>query len=216
MNCPLCESPSRFFLAGENREYWRCPVCRLISVPPEYFISNEEEIKHYLKHENSLESEGYVQMFREKIQIIKNLCQEARTVLDYGCGYEPVLKTLLANEGYTVAGYDPNFFPQIDSNAAFDLIVSTETFEHFKEPGQEMIHLLGYLSPKGYLAVMTRLVPKDGPLPIQKLFADWYYKRDPTHIVFYASDTFSWIARHYGMEIIFNNEKDFVVLQRKP
>jgi len=213
MTCPLCESQSKFFLASTHREYWRCAVCRLIFVPAKYFISAEDEVQHYLKHENSLESEGYVQMFNEKIHIVKNICRKAQTVLDYGCGYEPVLKTLLTNEGFTVTGYDPHFFPQLDSNATFDLIISTETFEHFKTPGKEITSLLKSLRPKGYLAIMTRLTPgQDQP----DSFGRWYYQRDPTHIAFYDTDTFSFIARRYKMEILFNNEKDFVVLQRKP
>ena len=57
---------------------------------------------------------------------------------------------------------------------------------------------------------MTRLVPQQDQL---ESFGNWYYKRDPTHIAFYDNNTFSWIAQHYGMEIIFNDEKDFVVLQ---
>jgi SAM-dependent methyltransferase len=213
MNCPLCESKSQFFLAGENREYWRCSVCQLIFVPPKYFISRKEEIEHYLKHENSLDNAGYVQMFHEKIRVVQDLCREVETVLDYGCGYEPVLKTLLTQEGFTVTGYDPNFFPEMNSNATFDLIISTETFEHFRQPGRELSCLLPRLRPGGYLAVMTRLVPQPDPHSACKSFGNWYYKRDPTHIAFYDPRTFSWIARHFGMEIIFNNEKDFVVLQ---
>lgn len=212
MTCPLCESQSNFFLASSNREYWQCAVCRLISVPEKFFIPKEDEVEHYLKHENNLESEGYVQMFNEKIQIVKTVCQKVQTVLDYGCGYEPVLKTLLKNQGFTVTGYDPNFFPQLDSNATFDLIISTETFEHFKTPGKEITSLLNSLRTKGYLAIMTRLTHgQDQP----ESFRRWYYQRDPTHIAFYGTDTFSWIARHHQMEILFNNEKDFVVLQRK-
>jgi 2-polyprenyl-3-methyl-5-hydroxy-6-metoxy-1,4-benzoquinol methylase len=216
MTCPLCEAQSNFFLAGASREYWQCAVCRLIFVPAKYFISEKDEVQHYLKHENSLESEGYVQMFQEIIQVVKNLCRGAHTVLDYGCGYEPVLKTLLTREGFTVTGYDPHFFPELDSNATFDLIISTETFEHFKTPGKEITRLLSRLRPKGYLALMTRLVAQDEPLASPESFGRWYYQRDPTHIAFYENATFSWIARHHQMEILFNNEKDFVVLQRKP
>jgi len=216
MTCPLCESRSKLFLAGESREYWRCSVCRLIFVPAKYFISREDEIQHYLKHENSLENEGYVQMFNEKIRVVQNVCPGIQTVLDYGCGYEPVLKTLLTNEGFTVTGYDPNFFPDTDANAAFDLIISTETFEHFKEPGKEISDLLPRITPEGYLAIMTKLVSQKESLSTPESFGRWYYQRDPTHIAFYDNATFAWVARHYKMNIIFNNEKDFVVLQRKP
>jgi hypothetical protein len=216
MTCPLCESQSNFFLTGASREYWRCAVCRLIFVPTKYFISEKDEIEHYLKHENSLESTGYVKMFQEKIQVVKNVCRGIQTILDYGCGYEPVLKTLLTREGFTVTGYDPNFFTQLDSNATFDLIISTETFEHFKEPGMEITNLLSHLQPKGYLAIMTRLVAQDEPLASPESFGRWYYQRDPTHIAFYENTTIFWIARQHHMEILFNNEKDFVVLQRKP
>jgi hypothetical protein len=215
MTCPLCKSQSKLFLAEKNRDYWRCSVCRLIFVPAKYFISREDEIQHYLKHENSLENEGYVQMFNEKIRVVQNVCPGVQTVLDYGCGYEPVLKTLLTQEGFTVTGYDPNFFPHIDANATFDLIISTETFEHFKEPGKEILNLLPRLKPEGCLAIMTKLVSKKEPSSTPESFGRWYYQRDPTHIAFYENDTFAWIARHHEMNIIFNNAKDFVVLQRK-
>ena len=215
MHCPLCNSNSKFFLAEEKREYWTCPVCQLIFVPAKYFISKQEEVEHYLKHENCLENAGYVQMFNEKIQILQRVCQSVRTVLDYGCGYEPVLKTLLTRDGYTVSGYDPHFFPDTDLSNAFDLVLSTETFEHFKEPGKEVARLTTLLSPGGYLGVMTRLVPQKNNLPELESFGNWYYKRDPTHIAFYSSETFAWIAGFFGMEIIFNNEKDFIVLQVK-
>ena len=215
MNCPLCNSDSKFFLASDKREYWVCLVCQLIFVPEKYFISNKEEVEHYLKHENSLENQGYVQMFQEKIQIIRSACQGVQTILDYGCGYEPVLKTLLTRQGYTVSGYDPYFFPDTDLSNAFDLVLSTETFEHFKEPGKEVSRLATLISPGGCLGVMTRLVPQKNNLPSLESFDNWYYKRDPTHVAFYSSETFSWIARFFGMEIIFNNGKDFIVLQVK-
>jgi SAM-dependent methyltransferase len=215
MNCPLCNSKSNFFLAGDKREYRDCPVCRLIFVSEKYFIPEKEEVEHYLKHENSLDNEGYVQMFQEKIQVIQDVCQGVQTLLDYGCGYEPVLQTLLTREGYAAKGYDRYFFPDTDLSGTFDLVISTETFEHFKEPGKEVARLATLLKPGGYLGVMTRLVPQKNNLPCLESFDNWYYKRDPTHIAFYSSETFSWIADIFAMDIIFNNEKDFIVLQVK-
>ena len=187
----------------------------MIFVPEKYFIPNEDEVAHYLKHENSLENEGYVDMFLEKIRVIQNVCKNVHTVLDYGCGYEPVLKTLLTREGYEVSGYDPHFFTDLDFSKTFDLILSTETFEHFKQPGKEMTRLASLINAGGYLGVMTRLVPEENDCPSLESFANWYYKRDSTHVAFYSSETFSWIARSFGMQIVFNNGKDFIVLQMK-
>jgi methyltransferase family protein len=215
MNCPLCNAKSQFFHAAEKREYWMCPVCHLVFVPERYFIPEREEIGHYLKHENGMHSEGYVQMFQEKIQIIQKACRGVQTILDYGCGYEPVLKTLLTQEGYSVTGYDRYFFPDTDLSGGFDLILSTETFEHFKEPGNELARLIPRLNPEGYLGVMTRQVPQKNEFPCLESFDNWYYKRDSTHIAFYSRETFLKIADFFAMDIIFNNGKDFVVLQMK-
>ena len=216
MTCPLCASQSKLFLANANREYWQCAVCRLIFVPEKFFISAENEVQHYLKHENSLENAGYVQMFKEKIQVVKNVCKRAQTVLDYGCGYEPVLKTLLTQEGFTVTGYDPHFFPQLDLNSTFDLIISTETFEHFKEPSKEIKTIRELLSPGGYMAVMTRQYPEESGEPDLAGFKNWYYQRDPTHICFYSAKTFAWIARSNGFIILYDNGKDFIIFQMSP
>lgn len=214
MICSLCQAKAQFLIAGEKRRYWHCSCCGLIFVPSDYFIATDKEKEHYLKHENSLDSPGYVQMFEEKIDILKKICPGVQTVLDYGCGYAPVLKTLLTRAGYSVEGYDPLFFPEADLNTSFNLIVSTETFEHFKEPGEETARLVSLLSAKGYLAVMTRFYPEENHLPDLDKFGKWYYKRDPTHISFYGRNTFDWIARAFQLQIKFNNEKDFIVMQK--
>jgi len=216
MTCPLCRSRAGFLVSGEKRRYCRCSRCGLIFVPSEYFISKDEEKEHYLKHENSLDNEGYVRMFQEKIEVIKKACPGVRSVLDYGCGYAPVLKTLLTQEGYSVRGYDPFFFPETDLSAVFDLVISTETFEHFKEPGQEIARIVSLITPAGYLAVMTRFYPEENRLPHLDKFSKWYYKRDPTHIAFYGRDTFDWIANAFGLQTVVNNETDFIVLKKKP
>ena len=110
MSCSLCYSPSEFLLKADRREYHLCTSCRLIFVPSRFFITPEKEIERYLEHENSLENEGYVHMFEEKIDLITDYCQDVQTVLDYGCGYEPVLKTLLERRGYRAEDMTPTFF----------------------------------------------------------------------------------------------------------
>ena len=164
-------------------------------------------MKRYLEHENSLESEGYVRMFQEKIDILK--AYKIKSALDYGCGYAPVLKNLLERQGIQTEGYDPNFFPDTSPGKLYDLVISTETFEHFRNPSKEITLITEKLVPEGILAIMTRFYPAE-----DKNFADWYYKRDPTHIIFYCPTTFQWIAESRGFKLIFNNGNDFVVLKK--
>ena len=214
MNCPLSDTPSEFLVRGEGREYRFCPECALVFVPQKYFIDPADEKKRYLEHNNSLESEGYVAMFQKKIALIKKLCPGTTTILDYGCGYEPVLKVLLERQGYEVDTYDAIFFPDPPAKDDYDLIVSTETFEHFKKPGEEIERLTSRIAPQGGLAVMTRFYPLVSGRVSVESFSQWYYKRDPTHIAFYSDKTFVWIANRYGLRVIYNNQNDFVVLKK--
>lgn len=214
MKCPLCFTFAGFFLSADRREYWLCPGCRLIFVPPRYFLSEEQEIERYLQHENSLDNAGYVKMFSDKIKLIRQACPEVVTVLDFGCGYEPVLKTLLANQGYNVDVYDANFFPDRRLKGNYDLIISTETFEHFKEPGKEIEKIKHLLAPSGFLAVMTRLYTTRESSSVPDGFEEWYYKRDLTHVSFYCTETFSWIAAKHGFNLVFSDPKDFIILRK--
>jgi len=215
MKCPLCHHPSpNFHLQADLREYWLCPKCALVFVPPEFFISQEDEVNRYREHENNLDNLGYVKMFQEKINTVKKISPGVNTILDYGCGYEPVLKTLLSREGYQADGYDSNFFPREESDKEYDLIISTETFEHFKEPRNELTRLVPRISNEGYLAVMTRFYPVKNNTLCPETFSKWYYKRDPTHVAFYCPKTFSWIADEFAMNICHNNENDFIIMQK--
>mgnify|MGYP001199000104 CR=1 FL=1 len=129
MECPLCEyHDTNFLLKADFREYWLCPKCFIIFVPPQFFIPKKEEIRRYLEHDNNLESEGYVKMFQQKINLIKKTCPEVSTILDYGCGYEPVLKVLLEREGYQVDGYDINFFQLLDEDFSTNINTLREQY----------------------------------------------------------------------------------------
>lgn len=214
MNCPLCHSTSPFWVEADQREYHLCPDCRLISAPPRFHLPPDQEVERYLEHENSLDNEGYVNMFQKKIDGIRDHCPDIKTILDFGCGYAPVLKTLLQRAGYKAEGYDPHFFPELKQGSVYDLVVSTETFEHLQHPGDELEKISGLLAPQGYLAVMTQFYPTANGQPDAPGFRKWYYQRDPTHICFYAPKTFEWIAHHHNFDIILNNSKDFVILQK--
>ena len=104
--------------------------------------------------------------------------------------------------------YDPYFFPnKIFSDKKYDLITSTEVFEHFSDPGKEMELLTSHLKKDGYLAVMTSFHP--GP----EEFEDWWYKWDPTHIVFYNQKTFEIIASEYDLDIIYTDQEKYILFK---
>lgn len=216
MICPLCNTESKFYARGENRQYQLCDHCGLIFVSPEYHIPVSSEVARYREHENSLDNEGYVAMFMEKVNLIRKHCPKIKTALDFGCGFEPVLKTLLEKEEISTRIYDSHFFPDFPTNETFDLVISTETFEHFKCPMRDIQLATNCVSPSGFLAVMTRFYPLENGNPCENKFSKWYYKRDPTHIAFYSSKTFQWIAEKMGFEFILNNQFDFVLLQKSP
>jgi len=214
MQCLLCHSDSEPFTESQGRSFHLCQVCQLIFVEPDCHLAEAEEKERYLEHENSIENQGYVKMFRDKIEIIQQHCFGIKSVLDYGCGYAPVLCTLLERDGFSARGYDSYFFPEWDDAAGYDLIVSTEAFEHFRNPLKELQRIKAALNSAGYLAVMTKWYPVKDNLPDAKAFRAWYYQRDPTHIVFYGPATFAWIADHLAMKRIYDNAFDFVIMRK--
>ncbi len=215
MNCPLCGGPADRFHHSRERDFLLCPQCQYIFVSPDHHLAPEEEKKRYLEHENSLENEGYVRMFETKLDLLKKHGPESGAVLDFGCGYEPVLKTLLEKRGYTASVYDKFFFPEWDADKRYDAIISTETFEHLDSPATEIDRILNVLKSGGYLAIMTRFYPESDGKPDLEIFKDWYYKNDPTHIGFYGSGTLQWLADNRAIELVYRDDLDFV-LYRTP
>ena len=104
--------------------------------------------------------------------------------------------------------YDPFFFPNKDIfYKKYDFITCTEAVEHFFDPYKEFNVLDGLLVSGGWLGVMTCF------LTDEELFGNWHYRRDPTHVVFYAEKTFEVIAsqREWNCEI---QSKDIVLLKK--
>jgi len=209
--CILCNNPSVFPLTFKktykklgNRSYIRCPECDLIFVPEDFHLSPNDEAARYMLHDNNLSNEGYVNMFMEKIAIIRQYCPGVISVLDYGCGPEPVLAELLKRKGLECEVFDPAFFPEYPGRS-YDLIISTEAFEHFRDVMKELRTIRSLLRSGGFLAIMTSLHDSVGN------FEDWWYHSDPTHICFFSMKTFDWISKQFGFEIIYTNRKNFII-----
>ncbi len=213
--CILCGAESVFpliILKPEKtigyRQFLRCQLCELIFVPQGFHLCAQDEADRYRLHENTLQNEGYVRMFLEKIALMHKYCHGVNSVLDYGCGPEPVLAELLKREGFDCDIYDPHFFPDLPDRS-YDLIISTEAFEHFRDVKGEMQKICSHLAPGSYLAVMTSFhdAARD--------FEHWWYTSDPTHICFFGARTFEWIAKEFGFKIIYKDNKNFIILQKE-
>ncbi|MGM0548484.1 MAG: class I SAM-dependent methyltransferase [Bacillota bacterium] len=210
MLCKLCGS-SDLDLLGTKDKYYYCNNCQLIFIEPEAVVEPEVEKSRYEGHDNNHQNEGYVQMFEDFIkQVIEPQLdlKQIDSVLEFGCGPGPVLADLLAAKDLDVQLYDPYFYPEEDfKEKKYDLITSTEVFEHFVDPVKEIKLLKSLLKEGGYLAIMTSFHP--GPAE----FSDWWYTWDQTHITFYNHKTFKKIAAKYGLEIVYTDQQKYILLK---
>jgi 2-polyprenyl-3-methyl-5-hydroxy-6-metoxy-1,4-benzoquinol methylase len=210
MTCPLCKTSKDFAHVNgpDNRVFQHCDTCQVIFAAPHMLPSLEEERSHYLRHENSIENEGYVNFLNKAIQPALPFFEQGWRGLDYGCGPGPTLSQLVAKAGYEVVNYDPFFFPKLKVKQVYDFIFATECFEHFFHPAKELELLQKLLKVQGLLIIKTQHWQNLSEL------ATWYYAKDVTHVVFYHSQTFNWIAEHYGFEKIYSDNSSVIILKK--
>ena len=131
-----------------------------------------------------------IDLFYHELPTLKKNIDKASKGLDFGCGHGPALADILKKDDYLVDLYDPFFYPNksIFSNK-YNFITCTEAAEHFFNPQKEFESMDSILEENGILAIMTSFLSN-----IED-FENWYYRRDPTHVVFYSQETFKVIAR---------------------
>ncbi|MFN3985067.1 MAG: methyltransferase domain-containing protein [Rhodocyclaceae bacterium] len=190
----MCETPgTRFFLRVDDVRYWRCERCSATFMAPDQRPSRARERAEYELHRNDAADPGYQAFLSRVAQPLLERLSSPCHGLDYGCGPGPALATLVRAAGHTVALYDPFFHPDPEVlTRRYDFIACTEVAEHFHQPAEEFRRLDGMLAPGGWLALMTRFQTDDAR------FANWHYRRDPTHVVFYRDDTVRFIAAALG------------------
>jgi len=208
--CPVCRSPStRAFAQVDDRRYRRCDDCGARFLEPARFPSAAVERAHYLTHRNDPGDPGYRKFLAKLASPLLERLPRGSSGLDYGCGPGPALAAMLREAGHEVALYDPFFRPEpVVLQRTYDFVTCTEVAEHFHRPAEEFDRLDRLLRPGGWLAVMTSFQTDDAR------FADWHYRRDPTHVVFYREETFRAIAARHGWDCEIP-VKD-VALMRKP
>jgi SAM-dependent methyltransferase len=191
--------------------YYRCQDCGFVFLDDNHRVDVVQEKKQYDQHNNSLENEGYVQMFEDFIELaIAPYLKKIQTALDFGSGPTPVFSELLKRRGLEVDIYDLYYAPKkVYEGKTYDLITSTEVFEHLSKPLETLQLLMEHLKEGGYLVLMTKFPPKE-----DKVFLNWWYRRDPTHISFFTPKSFEVMAQKVGLKVLKTINDNVVVFQK--
>ena len=209
MLCNICGSDAvESFQTSDQKIYWNCSHCGGKFLDKDFLLKSNDEKERYLEHNNEIDDPEY-RAFLAKLAIpLKEKILPSSRGLDFGCGHGPALADMFKKDGFEVLLYDPFFYPDTKVlSQQYDFITCTETAEHFYDPWKEFNMLNNLLKPGGWLGIMTCFLTTDD------MFESWYYRRDPTHVTFYAEKTFQVIAsqRNWKCEI---KSKDVVFMQK--
>jgi 2-polyprenyl-3-methyl-5-hydroxy-6-metoxy-1,4-benzoquinol methylase len=211
--CKICNGKTRA-IRDKKKElsYYRCLSCGFVYLDDSHIIDNQREKAHYEKHNNSFESLGYVKMFEDFIEVAVAPYEESiESALEFGCGTGAVLAELLSRRGMEVDRYDIYFHPQkIYEGKQYDLITSTEVFEHLQKPMEVLKLLAKHTKECGYIILMTKFPPAD-----DREFIEWWYRRDITHISFFTPKSFEVMANKIGLKILKIVDKNIVIFQKE-
>ena len=212
MNCHICNKVAEEFVDEKTDiHYYHCSECEYIFKSPDYYQSFESQKERYNLHTNDTEDEGYKAYFQRFLDFTLPLVGTSKEALDFGCGESTILSDMLKEAGMDCDYYDPIYHPEtLKRDKKYDLIVSTEVFEHLHHPREVFSDLISRLKVRGYLAIQTQFHSNE-----HKSFKQWYYHHDQTHIVFFRPKTFSVLAELYGYTLIAHNSKNMVILQKQ-
>lgn len=196
IRCVVCEASSaQVFMAIADRTYFRCAACEATFLDPAALPDRALEHAQYRLHQNDIANPGYRRFLSRLTTPLLECLAPAQAGLDYGCGPGPALAAMLSEAGHHMTVYDPLFFNDVAAlEKRYDFITCSEVAEHFHDPAAEFARLERMLAAGGWMAFMTAFQTDDSA------FANWHYRRDPTHVVFYREATFKAIARRHRLQ----------------
>ena len=211
MDCVLCKKNTDSFVDEKTHiKYYHCIYCEFICKSPELHQTIEKQKERYNLHNNTEEDEGYKAYFERFLDFTLPHVGKPKKALDFGCGATSLLSQILETKGIACEYYDPIYYPDtLDNSKKYDLIISTEVFEHLHHPKKVFQSLMDRVEKGGCLAIQTQFHTND-----REVFKVWYYHQDPTHIVFFTKKSFEVLAKMYDCEVLASNEKNIVILRK--
>ncbi len=212
MLCSICHHEMHSFCDTKTAIcYFVCDNCDFLCKSAEHHQDLNTQKARYALHQNDENDRGYQAYFQRFLDFVLPLVGKPESALDFGCGASTLLAKMLEENGIPCDYFDPLFHPQNTlENKKYQLIVSTEVFEHLHQPKAVFEVLLNGLDAGGYLALQTQFHPND-----IKAFLGWYYHQDPTHISFFTVKTFSVLCEAFGCEVLGDNQKNIVLIRKK-
>jgi len=215
MNCNICGcedfDKKRIDFKKWGRTYYKCNNCQFIFCDENDILTEKEESKKYEKHNNFIDDPEYRAYFKRFIDEVREYIPKGSQILDYGSGPEPVLADVFKELGYSPKTYDKYFNENSKyKDFNYDVITSTEVFEHIYRPMEVLKDLDKLLNRNGHIILMTNFHYNDW-----ERFRNWWYMKDLTHIVFFNERTFEVLAKELNYEVVYNNNKNIVVLRKR-
>lgn len=213
MKCHICSKEALSFEDPRtNILYYHCKTCEYIFKSPKYYQDLTVQQKRYDLHQNDKNDTGYRDYYQRFLNFVLPFVGHTKNALDFGCGATSLLSEMISKNNIECDHYDPIYHPAAwDENKKYDLIVSTEVFEHLHHPKLVFEVLLNRLNDNGILAIQTQFHTNK-----TEDFLRWYYQHDTTHVVFFTVKTFKVLCEQFGCEFLGNNGKNVVVIRKDP
>ncbi len=206
MKCLLCHSTVEDYVA----DVYQCNNCRIIFKNPKIHLNLQEDLKRYSSHQNNSQDQGYIDFLNRLAEPLGHFLPASYTALDFGCGPGPTLSKLLKEKNGQTYDYDPIFLPNQNLlEAKYDVVTATEVVEHFKSPLRDWELLISLVKPSGLLGIMTQMFNDSVD------YQSWWYKNDPTHVVFYQEKTFDYLESLFALEKIYDDKKSVIIFRKK-
>jgi hypothetical protein len=169
---------------------------------PEDRMTAVEEKARYDQHQNH-DQAGYRAFLGPLMAEVEDYAAKSGKatsdlqMLDYGCGPTAFLGSCFIAKNYQVTNYDLYYQPDQDAlRKSYNIVTSTEVWEHFHNPKLDIETQLRTLKTGGLLAIMTSAHKGEAH------FHDWHYRRDESHVSFFSEKTIQWFADKYNMKVL--------------
>lgn len=196
--CLLCKSNKvSLYRNIKSGTFFSCDICSVVYRDQKTFLDSTSEKSRYDKHKNDIDDLGFQNSVKPIVKTVLNHYTNEARGLDYGCGNGPVAAALLEKEGFDIALYDPFYAPDKEVlQDTYDFIICNEVIEHFYNPKEEFETFAKLLKPSGLLICGT------GILYPTINFDTWFYKNDPTHVIFYTTASLEWIQKELSFSSV--------------